>query len=392
MNKFTLFLLGILSFNFLLAQEDEEPKEDVTNLVPNGSFEQFEEGLRRTGEFELTKEWANGSESTSDLFASEIRSNYVKVPDNIYGSQEPYEGNNYASVVTYSYQHRKIKKSYITASLKKKLKENNLYCIKFRASLAERSAFATNNLGVALTKGKVSEKTTSTVRQSKVILSDMNEVVNERDGWWEFCKRYAANGTESYITIGNFTEDNSTVNEPMELPSKYAEQGAESVALYYIDAVEVRRIETDENCGCSNTKIPESKVIYSASVQINDEMTASEKVEAVDAYFYQYKDELVSNAKRSIDKIVEMMKANPAMNVMIIGHMDNEEAELAKKESKLKNLDEKRAMNTLTYMVEQGIDRGRITTKGEKNTQPVSKMSTPISLAKNRRVEFKIAL
>jgi len=393
MNKYLILLASILISGVSFAQEEEtEIKEDENNLVPNGSFEKVGEGLRRPGEFELVESWANASLATSDAFATETRSKYISVPENVYGYEEPYDGMNYASFVTYSYRHRKIKKSYITVDLKRKLEENSLYCVKFKASLSERSTYATNNLGVALTKGKISEKSESTIKQPNVLLSDKNEVVNQREGWWEFCKRYAANGNEKYITIGNFTEDNNTVTEQMELPSKYAEAGTEAVALYYVDAVEVRKIEADQNCGCSNTKIPESKIIYSATVQLNDEMTATEKVEAIDAYFYQYKDGVVSNSKRSIDQIIVMMKANPAMNVQVIGHMDNEEAELAKKESSLKNLDEKRAMNVLKYMVEEGIDRSRISTKGEKNTQPVSKMSTPISLAKNRRVEFKIAL
>jgi len=393
MNKILLILFALFVSISTYAQDEEvEVKEDETNLVPNGSFEKIGEGLRRAGEFELVESWSNASLAASDAFARETRSKYVKVPDNLYGSEEPFEGENYVSVVTYSYRHRKIKKSYLTVDLKKKLAENSLYCIRFKASLAERSNYATNNLGVALTKGKVSEKTESTIRRSDILLSDKNEVVNQRDGWWEFCKRYAANGNEKYLTIGNFTDDNSTVTEQMELPAKYAEEGPEAVALYYIDAVEVREIQTDENCGCANTKIPESKIIYSGTVQINDEMAASEKVEAIDAYFYQYQDGVVSSAERSIDKIIEVMKANPAMNLQIIGHMDNQEFELAKKESSLKNLDEKRAMNVLKYMVKEGIDRTRISTKGEKNTKPVSKMSTPISLAKNRRVEFNIAL
>jgi len=393
MIKNLLILIALFISIFSFAQDEEaEVKEDETNLVPNGSFEKIGEGLRRAGEFDLVESWSNASLATSDAFARETRSKYVKVPDNLYGSEEPYDGDNYVSVVTYSYRHRKIKKSYLTVDLKKKLAENSLYCVRFKASLSERSNYATNNLGVVLSKGKVSEKTESTIQKSNVLLSDKNEVVNQRDGWWEFCKRYAANGNEKYLTIGNFTDDNSTVTEQMELPAKYAEDGPEAVALYFIDAVEVREIQTNENCGCANTKIPESKIIYSATVQISDEMTVSEQVEAIDAYFYQYKEGVVSNSERSIDKIIDIMKANPAMNIQVIGHMDNEESELAKKESSLKNLDEKRAMNVLKYMVKEGIDRTRISTKGEKNTKPVSKMSTPISLAKNRRVEFKIAL
>lgn len=268
MIKFSSLILALLAFTSLSAQDKES--EDDNNLVPNWSFEKFDEGLRRVGEFELTEDWANASTPPSDLFATNVRSNYVKVPDNIYGYEEPYDGDNYASFVSYTYRSKKIKKSYVTVRLKSKMKENNLYCVKFRVSLAERSRYATNGIGVVLTKGKVSENTETTIKQPNVILSDKNETVNQTEGWWEFCKRYAAKGTEQYLTIGNFKDDNSTVTEQMELPAKYAEKGAEPIALYFLDGVEVRSIGTDENCGCENTKIPESKVIYSASTQMNE--------------------------------------------------------------------------------------------------------------------------
>jgi outer membrane protein OmpA-like peptidoglycan-associated protein len=224
-----------------------------------------------------------------------------------------------------------------------------------------------------------------------MILSDKNETVNVSEGWWEFCKRYNAKGGERYLAIGNFATDDKTSYETREVSSEY-EDGSEPAAYYYIDAVEVRKIAANENCGCSNTKIPDSKIIYSASVQLNDDMPLSEKVEAIDAYFYQYKAELVSATERSVDQVIEFMKANPAMRVEVIGHSDKEEVELAKSEARIRDLAEKRAQNTREYMVEQGIDRGRILYKSKDDTEPVSTMSTPLSLAKNRRVEFRIVL
>jgi outer membrane protein OmpA-like peptidoglycan-associated protein len=154
--------------------------------------------------------------------------------------------------------------------------------------------------------------------------------------------------------------------------------------------VEVRRLEANENCGCANTKIPESKVIYSGSVQLTDDMTMSDKVEAINAYFYQFQPKVVSATERSIDKIVKMMEESPAMKVQVIAHIDDEEAELAKSEMSLKDLDEERASNVREYIAAQGIDRQRVLMDSKGNTQPASKMSTPISLAKNRRVTFKI--
>lgn len=384
-SKLLFFFAGLIAFAPLQAQDEDN---DPDNLVPNGSFEKFEGTLRRDEQFDLTTDWGFANDVVPDLFATNIKSRYVAIPDNMYGKEDPAEGENYAGLVMYSYRSKRPR-SYFTVQLKEKMKENNLYCIRYSASLAERSRYASNNLGALITPKKVSEKGIGAITNSAALVSDRNEIISQTDGWWTFCKRYAAKGNEQYLTIGNFATDANTANETREVSSDY-EKGPEIAAYYFIDNVEVRRIEANENCGCANTKIPESKVIYSASVQLNDDMTMSEKVDAIDAYFYQYQSEVVSAAERTIDQIVDMMKANPLMKVQVIAHTDNEEAELAKKEPSLKTLAEDRAKNVREYIAAQGVDRTRVLMDNKANTEPVSKMSTPISLAKNRRVEFKI--
>ncbi len=386
--KTLLFLfLGIIAVAPLTAQDDKGD-DDPDNFVPNGSFEKIEGSLRRDGQFDLATDWGSATDEIPGLFATNIKSRYVAVPENMYGKEDPADGENYAGIVAYSYRSKRAR-SYVTVELKKKLKENTLYCVRYKASLAERSRYASNNLGVVISKKNINQKGTGMITDPTAVVNDQNKIVNQTDGWWQFCKRFEAKGNEQYLTIGNFSSDGSTANETREVSADY-EKGPEIAAYYYIDNVEIREVTSDGDCGCANTKIPESKVIYSASVQLNDDMTMTDKVEAIDAYFYQYQSEVVSAAKRSIDQIIAMMKSSPAMKVQVIGHMDNEEAELAKTESSLQNLSEDRAKNVREYMASQGVDRTHILTDDKKNTQPVSKMATAISLAKNRRVEFKI--
>ena len=385
--KLLFFLAAAIAFVPATAQ-DEDPDPD--NMVPNGNFDNYEGSLRRDEQFNLTKEWGYATDVIPDLFARNIKSKYVSIPENMYGIEEPANGENYAGIVAYSYRGKRSR-SYLTVQLKSKMKANNLYCIKYKASLAERSRYASNNLGALISQKKVSQKGTGAIVNSEAIVNDRNAIVSQTDGWWDFCKRYAAKGNEQYLTIGNFSTDANTANETREIPSQF-EAGPEIAAYYYIDQVEVRRIEANENCGCANTQIPESKVIYSATIQLNDDMSITEKIEAIDAYFYQYQAEVVAGAQRTIDQIVELMKANPGMKIQVIGHTDNEEAELAKKETTLATLAEDRAKNVREYIAAQGIDRTRVLMDHKANTQPASKMSTPISLAKNRRIEFRIVL
>src|SRR5690554_6101918 len=247
-----LLAAAVIAFVPLKAQDD-----DPDNLVPNPSFEEYEGNLRRDKQFDLTKNWTNATDVISELYASDIKSKYVSIPDNIYGKEEAADGSNYAGIVAYSYRGR-VSRSYITVQLKSKMKENNLYCIRYKASLAERSRYASNNLGALVTPRRVSQKGTTAITNSDAIVTDGNPTVKQTDGWWEFCKRYAAKGNEQYLTIGNFETDAKTNNETREVSSEY-EKGPIIAAYYYIDDVEIRRIEANENCGCADTKIPESK-------------------------------------------------------------------------------------------------------------------------------------
>lgn len=386
-----LFLLATAIAIIDLSAQDKEPApEDPNNLVPNGSFENFEGSLRRAGQFDLVKDWTVPNDNQPDFFASGVKSKYVAIPENMYGNESPSDGDNYAGIVAFS-PRGKQSRTYLSVKLKQKLKANTLYCVRYQVSLAERARVASNNLGAYFDKSALKGGSGS-ITKSDYITDDQNKVMTNRDGWEQICSRFAAKGGEQYLTIGNFATDDRTNTENMDLPSQYEEAGSYGAAYYYIDDVQVTQLAAGEDCGCASTQIPESKVIYSGTTTISDDMTMSDKVAAISAYFYQYKPEVVSAAQRTVDQVVDMMKQNPMLKIQIVGHTDNEEAELAKKETSLKNLGLKRAQNVQNYIESKGIERSRITAVSEENSKPVSTMTTPISLAKNRRVEFKINL
>jgi outer membrane protein OmpA-like peptidoglycan-associated protein len=386
---FSMALILACSLSMSLSAQDDDKPEKTNNLVPNPSFEEFEDGLRRKEQFDLTTNWINPTESKSELYSAGVKSRYIAVPENMYGMEEPVEGNNFAGLVTYSYRS-KVPRSYLQTELTEALKEKGLYCVKFKASLAERSRYASNNLGVSLDKSRLSNKSLESISAENPLFSEYNDVVDTRDGWWEFCTLYRATGKEKYLTIGNFNADDRTKTVLMDLPSKYTEEGPIIASYYFIDDVKVELIAVGESCNCASDRIPESKVIFSGSAQINDDMELKDKLETIDAYFYQYQAEVVSAAERTIDKVVDILNSNPSAKVTITGHSDNEEASLAEQEATLRGLAMKRANLVKTYMINSGIDELRINVKTMDNKAPVSNMTTPVSLAKNRRVEFEL--
>lgn len=80
-----------------------------------------------------------------------------------------------------------------------------------------------------------------------------------------------------------------------------------------------------------------------------------------------------------LDRLVELLNAQPSMKIEIGGHTELHHSE--------PTLSEDRAKAVKAYLVSQGVDETRITAVGYANTQP---LVTEGELSKNRRVEFKI--
>ncbi len=85
-----------------------------------------------------------------------------------------------------------------------------------------------------------------------------------------------------------------------------------------------------------------------------------------------------------LDSVVKMLKENPEMKIEIQGHTDS-----TGPESYNQALSEKRANAIKTYLVEKGIDPGRLETKGYGESDPIASNKTAQGRQKNRRVQFK---
>lgn len=86
-----------------------------------------------------------------------------------------------------------------------------------------------------------------------------------------------------------------------------------------------------------------------------------------------------------LDKVVEMMKANPTMRIELGGHTDNVGNAAANQK-----LSEQRAKSVYDYLVKQGIASDRLSFKGYGDTQPVADNDTPEGRQQNRRTVFTI--
>jgi outer membrane protein OmpA-like peptidoglycan-associated protein len=102
-------------------------------------------------------------------------------------------------------------------------------------------------------------------------------------------------------------------------------------------------------------------------------------------FFDTDKFDLKSESTEELTQLVELMKMNPKMEVMITGHTDNHGAV----DYNVK-LSENRAAAVVTYLVKAGIAPARLKSKGYGDSRPAAANDTEAGRAKNRRIELVI--
>lgn len=107
-------------------------------------------------------------------------------------------------------------------------------------------------------------------------------------------------------------------------------------------------------------------------------------------YFDLDKSFIRPDAALELSKIVEVMKANPTINVDVRSHTDSRQTHKYNEA-----LSDRRAKSTVAWMVNEGIDKNRLTGKGYGETQLVNNCADGIECTEaehdlNRRSEFII--
>jgi len=93
--------------------------------------------------------------------------------------------------------------------------------------------------------------------------------------------------------------------------------------------------------------------------------------------------QLQESSYPTLDKVVDVEKKYPSLNLRIEGHTDNTGSEAANQ-----TLSEHRAESVRTYLISKGVPADRVKAVGYGESKPTADNSTAEGRAKNRRVEF----
>jgi len=377
------------SFIFMLCSVFMTAQEDDSNLITNGGFEEtLSDKCKKLGQFSLVTGWSAATEEKADLFTKLSEYPDVGAPDNALGRSNPKEGDNYAGLLLYNVAS-KDGRMYITSELKTLLKKGQKYCLSYSISLADASKFATNNLGFYFSKKPEFEAKNILIRDN-AIYPMRNKVQPNMESWEDICIVFTGLGTEKFITIGNFAQSSVTVTERMDVP-KGSKVDQQQFGYYYLDALSLLPVARDSECNCTDKSEPEGpRIIFSKAAAMKTSASSKDLIEASTVYFYSNEDELAAPTLKDLDGLVSLMEARKELKIKIMGHMDSFEAEKGKEYDAFMDLSKMRAEKVKEYLVKKGIANSRLTLESFKASQPSSEMKTPLSLAKNRRVQFSI--
>ena len=182
------------------------------------------------------------------------------------------------------------------------------------------------------------------------------------------------------------------------------------VSYETLDGKEVGKVQTDPTTGEYTIALPAGQEYqYIAKVKgylpisenvdltnqkesksfINDMIMApvKEKAEIVlnNVFFAFDSYDLLESSKSELNRMVEVMKDNSQIEVVIIGHTDS-----TGPEEYNQMLSEKRAQSVVNYLTNNGIKKERLEYLGKGESEPAYPNDTRENRAKNRRVNFKL--
>lgn len=114
-------------------------------------------------------------------------------------------------------------------------------------------------------------------------------------------------------------------------------------------------------------------------------MEKGSKISLRQVYFTTGSSSLSAESKAELDKLSEILIANPTMIIEVAGHTDNSGNE----ESNIK-LSQERALSVSKDIASRGIDISRVIAKGYGSVSPVADNNTDSGKKLNRRIEFEI--
>jgi hypothetical protein len=217
------------------------------NIVPNGSFEEYDACPTGINQVDTCKYWyafggIYGVPGSPDYFNA-CAIPMASIPDNAFGTQAAFEGNAYMGLWTfeYSYWYRE----YIGAQLFDTMQVGKQYSVSMRVSRGNRTSWQTD---ATVASNKMSIRLTTSAYQPGSILPVNNfaqlyddSIIVDSINWVLLHWNFISDSAYTNIYIGNFFDSDHTDTQRVQViipPGR---------AYYFIDSVNIGCIDCSAN-------------------------------------------------------------------------------------------------------------------------------------------------
>lgn len=243
------------------------------NFVPNGDFELFDtcpSTASFPGDIQIERclGWTAPTYGTSDYFNSCANGNWgsngnIWVPNNFAGYQLPHNGEGFSGIYSGTYAFTYFPcvdgdssthyREYIQTKLLSPLENGKNYKLSFFISLADSiSGYAVKNIGALFTTNAIGFNCFKPIVANPQVKSP--DFVTDMNGWTKVEGEFVAQGSEEYLTIGNFTDIAKFHLDTLCVKPNTDWQNGDGISYYYIDGISL--IESEVTYSVPNVITP----------------------------------------------------------------------------------------------------------------------------------------
>lgn len=376
MKQYLFLILCVI----LLMPDSIAQKWVPKNLVPNPSFEHlihlplrpnmhnYFEKEPLSGFIPFQKNmafWKSANKNTPDLRIVDSE-NYADGRRAFEYFVKPKRGRAMVGVITYlSNYSSNTYREYLTVKLLGTVKPGIKTYVELWICKDRKAKLVSNNIGFYFSQRPVEED----IRENLSVKPQFNwtKVINKDDQKWEKIEGYfIPDKPYIYLTIGNFGDNENTIQQKSEHHSAHARLAP--YASYLIDEVRVWQ-EGDTLM----EERPHYHIVKKKPMRLENIHFETNSAQLKDASFEE------------LNRLLGFLKENPKLKIAIHGHTDNVGAD----DFNLV-LSQSRAEAVRNYLTEKGVDLERLGAKGFGETVPVASNDDKEGRLLNRRVEFVV--
>lgn len=217
------------------------------NLVPNYSFESNIGCPWNVNQVDFARPWFNPTGGSSDYIHTCATWPAVAAPLNYWGTQNPRTGEAYMGLFVCMHYPAdpsiEEQREYIEVKLTSTLVSGQKYYASFYVSLGDKENYATDDFGIHFSNDTVKSTAQTNLTVTPQIQNPSGNYLISKYSWTRISGVYTANGTENFITIGNF-KDAANTDTIKVLGGSNPNLIDYSPGYYYIDDV---CVSTDSN-------------------------------------------------------------------------------------------------------------------------------------------------